>query len=183
MTNLKSLLDSVAISRQQFINTASGLTYEQSQFKPSTEVWSVVDNVEHMVWAEMGGINGIWKTLVGIRNNKPIWTGEAIHHGLPIEHIIEKTWREKEQVPEIAKPRWGGPVDYWIVALNDCQNLLQSLCRELEGFDLEQVIYPHIISGPLNVVQRMEFLRFHLNRHQGQIENIKSHPDFPLKKK
>ncbi len=43
----------------------------------------------------------------------------------------------------------------------------------------EQIIYPHIISGPLNVYQRMEFLRFHLERHQRQIENIKGHAGFP----
>ncbi|HEY5748798.1 MAG TPA: DinB family protein [Chryseolinea sp.] len=182
MDKRESLLNSVALARHHFIQAASGLTYAQSQFKPSADVWSVVDNVEHMVWAEMGGINGIWKTLDGIRTNKPIWTGEAIHHGLPIEKIIEKTWKEKEQVPEIAKPRWGGSVDYWIEALSNCQNMLGSLCDELEGYDLEQIIYPHIISGPLNVVQRMEFLRFHLNRHQRQIENLKTHPDFPLAK-
>src|SRR5258706_10420001 len=166
MDKLQPLLESVAVSRHQFIHAASGLTHAQSQFKPSAEVWSVVDNVEHMVWAEMGGINGIWKTLDGVRNKKPIWTGEAIHHGLPIEKIIEKTWKEKEQVPEIAKPRWGGSVEYWIAALGNCQNMLESLCDELEGYDPEQIIYPHILSGPLNVVQRMEFLRFHLNRHQ-----------------
>lgn len=130
----------------------------------------------------MGGINGIWKTLEAIKNGKPIWNGEAIHHGFTIEQIIEKTWKPKEQVPEIAKPRWGGPVAYWIKALEGCQLLLESLFTELEGYDLEQIIYPHIISGPLNVVQRMEFLRFHLNRHQNQIENIKSHPDFPKAK-
>jgi hypothetical protein len=135
-----------------------------------------------MVWAEMGGINGMWKTLEGIKNNKPLWAGEAIHHGLPIEKIIEKTWKEKEQVPEIAKPRWGGPVAYWIAALHGCQHLLESLCLKLEGHDLEQIIYPHVISGPLNVIQRMEFLRFHLNRHQLQIENLKRHPDYPISK-
>jgi len=179
MSTLKKLLDSVAVARKQFIQSASGLTYQQSQFKPSAEEWSVVDNVEHLVWAEMGGINGMWKTLDGIKNNKPAWTGEAIHHGLPIEAIIEKTWKEKEQVPEIAKPRWGGPVEYWIGAMDNCHNLLESLTLALDGYDPEKIIYPHIISGPLNVVQRFEFLRFHLNRHQRQIENIKAHADFP----
>lgn len=179
MKNLKPLLAEVSEARQHFIRAASGLTSEQSQFKPSPEVWSIVDNVEHMVWAEMGGINGIWRTLNGIRINKPVWAGEAIHDGLSIEEIIEKTWQAKEQVPETAKPRWGGPVEYWTAALAGCQNLLEALSRELEGYDPEKIIYPHIISGPLNVVQRMEFLRFHLNRHQRQIENIKMHPDFP----
>lgn len=180
MDRLIILLNSVAKARQQFIAAASGMTYEQSQFKPSDEAWSIVDNVEHMVWAEMGGINGMWKALEAIKNNKPLWKGDAVHHGLTIEEIIEKTWKEKEHVPEIAKPRWGGPVEYWIAALNGCQNLLASLCHAISGYDPEQVIYPHIISGPLNVVQRMEFLRFHLNRHQRQIETIKVHPDFPV---
>jgi hypothetical protein len=179
MNTLKPLLAEVAAARQQFISVCAGLTHAQSQFRPSSDVWSVVDNVEHLVWAEMGGINGMWKTLDGIRNNKPLWTGDAIHHGSSIETIIEKIWKEKEQVPEVAKPRWGGPVEYWIAALDNCQHLLELLVRELEGYDPEQIIYPHIISGPLNAVQRFEFLRFHLNRHQRQVENLKMHPDFP----
>ena len=180
MKKLKPLIQNVAEARRQFIQAASGLTDDQTQFKSSAEEWSIAENVEHMVWAEMGGINGIWKTLNGIRTNKPVWVGEAIHHGLPIEEIIEKTWKQKEQVPETAKPRWGGPAEYWIAALNGCQDLLEALCEQLNGYDLEQVIYPHIISGPLNVVQRLEFLRFHLDRHRRQIENIKTHPNFPL---
>ena len=179
MNKLNTLLPAVKLARQQFIKVASGLSFDQSQFKSSAEAWSVADIIEHMVWAEMGAINGVWKTLEGIKNDKPIWKGDAIHHGLPIEEIIEKTWRTKEEVPESAKPKWGGTARYWIVALDNCQKLLEALCDELDGYDLEQIIYPHIISGPLNVVQRMEFLRFHLNRHQTQIENIKTHPDFP----
>jgi hypothetical protein len=169
----------VGHARQQFILAASGLTHEQSQFRPSSDAWSISENVEHMVWAEMGGINGIWKTLEGLKNNTPLWTGEAIHHGLHIEEIIAKTWKEKETVPESAKPRWGGPVEYWIAALNNCQSLLAELAAALDGYDLEEIIYPHVISGPLNVLQRMEFLRFHLTRHLGQIQNIKCHPDYP----
>jgi hypothetical protein len=179
--NLHLLINQVAEARHQFISAASGLSFSQSQFKPSEEVWSVVDNVEHMVWAEQGGINGMWKTLEGIKNSTPIWKGEAIHHGLSIEAIIEKTWRPKEQVPETAKPRWGGPVEFWITSLENCQALLQKLDAALEGHDPERIIYPHIISGPLNVIQRMEFLRFHLQRHQRQIENLKTHPQFPTK--
>jgi len=179
MNQLPTLIKQVERARREFITTASGLSSAQSAFKPSEESWSVVDNVEHMVWAEMGGINGIWKTWEAIKNENPLWTGEAIHHGLPIEEIIARTWQPKEKVPEVAKPRWGGPVSYWIVSLQNCQLLLEELGFTLAHEDLEQIIYPHAISGPLNVVQRMEFLRFHLNRHQKQIENIKAHPHFP----
>jgi hypothetical protein len=181
--DLTSLVKDVQKARTNFVSAASGLTFFQSQFKPAEDVWSVVDIVEHMVWAEQGGINGIWKTLEGIKNNNPIWVGEAIHHGLSIENIIEKTWQPKEKVPETAKPRWGGPVEFWIGSLENCQTLLESLALALQGHDLEKIIYPHIISGPLNVIQRMEFLRFHLQRHQRQIENLKTHPQFSISMK
>ncbi|MBL0741463.1 DinB family protein [Chryseolinea lacunae] len=70
MADLNALLQSVAVARQQFVAAASGLTYAQSQFKPSPDTWSVVDNVKHMVWAEMGGINGMWKTPDGVKANR-----------------------------------------------------------------------------------------------------------------
>lgn len=182
MTLLNMLTKSVAAARHDFIRSASGLTYEQSQFRPSPDSWSITDIVEHMVWAEMGGVNGIWKTLEGIKNNAPIWAGDLVHNGLTIEQIIEKTWKEKEQVPENAKPKWGGSIDYWITLLISCQHLLETLARQLEGHDLTRIIYPHIISGPLNVIQRIEFLRFHLQRHQKQVEGIKMHAGFPSTK-
>ena len=121
----------------------------------------------------------MWKVLEGIKNDKPIWTGKPIHRGLSIEEIVEKTWQPKEIAPEIARPRWGGSMEFWIISLTNCQPLLEALGRALEGYDLEKVIHPHPISGPLDILQRMQFLRFHLDRHRVQIENIKSHTDFP----
>ena len=177
--NMEELIIKVAHARKNFILACSELSDEQASFKPSPDSWSVAEIAEHMVWAEQGAINGMWKTIEAIKNNKPIWTGQAIHQGLSIEQIIEKTWQTKENVPETARPRWGGSLKYWICSLAACQNLLQALCAVIDGVDPEQVIYPHVISGPLNAVQRMEFLRFHLERHQKQIENIKGHPDFP----
>ena len=177
--NVEELIKQVAHARKNFIDACSNLSYEQASFKTSPEEWCISEIAEHLVWAEQGGINGICKTIAGIKNHTPIWTGEAIHHGLSIEKIIEKTWREKETVPEIAKPRWGGPIEFWICSLDLTQDLLQTLPKTLGDLDPEQVVYPHIISGPLNVTQRMEFLRFHLERHQKQVENIKINPAFP----
>lgn len=179
MKTKKKLIEQVAIARQQVIQSASGLTPAQAHFKPSEEEWSVVDNIEHLFWAELGGVNGMWRAFDGIKNNKPIWSGELVNSGLSIEEIVDKTWQPKEKVPDIAKPRWGGPVEYWITSLQNCQLVLETLGEALEGYDLEKIIHPHPISGPLNIIQRFEFLRFHLNRHQAQIERIKAHPDFP----
>ena len=179
MPTLHQLADEVATARASFIRSASGLTAAQSAFKPSPDEWSIIDNVEHLVWAEMGGINGMWKALEGFKSGKPMFSGPAVHDGLKIEEIIAKTWKDKEQVPEVAKPRWGGPVEYWIEALNNCQKLLQQLATGVGQTDPAKVIYVHVISGPLNVTQRFEFLRFHLNRHEAQIGRIKSNSNYP----
>lgn len=179
MNTLTPLLPQVSAARTEFIKAASGLTEEQATFKPTPESWCVTENVEHMFWAEHGGINGMWKTLEAFKNDKPVFTGQRIHHGLSIEEVVSKTWKEKELVPEVAKPRLGGPLEFWIISLQNLQPLLEALSKAMNGYDLEKIIHPHPLSGPLNVMQRFEFLRFHLNRHQKQIENIKAHHAYP----
>jgi len=170
--DISDYIHDVSIARQDFIDAISGITREQSLFKPSENEWSVVDNIEHLVWAEMGGINGMWRALEGMKNQTPIWIGVPIHEGKSIEQIVAETWEEKEQVPETAKPRWGGPVTFWIHALLNNQTLLEALGMALEGQDLTKIIHPHPISGPMNCIQRFEFLRFHIERHQKQVEKL-----------
>lgn len=166
--SLTILIAETENARKNFIKVVNGLSYEEVTFRPSPEAWTISQIAEHMVWAERAGVFGMWKALEGVKNNAPIWEGTPIHQGLPIEEVIEKTWKTKEDVPDIADPRWGGPIPFWISSLQGCATPLAVLGRELVGHDLEKIIYPHPISGPLNVRQRMEFLRFHLERHQAQ---------------
>ncbi len=177
--SLKELLQEVERARLEFLGATNGLSVNQASWKPDDQTWSVIDNVEHLFWAELGGINGMWKTFEAVRRNQPVYTGEVIHEGLPIEKIVEMTWKPKEQVPEIARPRWGGSLSYWVAALSNLQLLLTNLTDAIGGADLKKIIHPHPISGPINIIQRFEFLRFHMNRHQKQIENLKKHPGFP----
>lgn len=179
MTPLDNLISAVEASRARLIFTVSGLSFNQATFKPDPESWSLRDITEHMVWAEQIGVMGMWKAADGIRNGQPIWEGKNPNAGLSIETVIEQTWQTKEKVPEVAKPKWGGPIAFWISALEACTHNLSNLKDFLNGLDPEKIIYPHPISGPLNVVQRINFLRFHLDRHQAQMERIKQHPNFP----
>ena len=176
---MNHLIQEVEKARQSFIATLYGLSPQQYRYKPAPDQWAIVDIAEHMVWAEQIGVNGMWKALEGIINGEPIWEGTPEHAGRTIEEVVELTWQAKEKVPEVAKPRWGGALNFWIQALKACEPLLSSLGVAMQNYDPAQIIYPHPISGPLNVEQRIEFLRFHLNRHQAQIERIKADPNFP----
>jgi hypothetical protein len=176
--DLPHLIRDVAEARARYIAVVVGLSSVQADFKPSPEVWSATQNTEHLVRAEDGGVNGMWRALEGVRAQAPVWSGEHIHRGLSIEAVVAKTWQPKETVPEVAAPVWGGSLKYWVAALETRQQVLEAFARELSGVDLESIIYPHPISGPLDIRQRLAFLRFHLDRHRQQVERLKQHPGF-----
>jgi hypothetical protein len=49
-----------------------------------------------------------------------------------------------------------------------CHTVRERLGTLLQGLELEDVVFPHFLSGPLDAKQRLEFLRFHI----GQIEEV-----------
>ncbi|GAB3955683.1 hypothetical protein GCM10028805_43850 [Spirosoma harenae] len=169
MSQLNQLLADVADARTRYINEVRKLTEEQAQWKPAPDVWSAVDNTEHLYWAEHGGIWGMWRAYHAKKAGSPVWEGELVNKGLPIETIIARTWREKEQVPAIAAPRMGGSAAFWLSAFASLQQPLTDLANGLANEDLENIIHPHVLSGPLDIKQRFAFLRFHIDRHRNQV--------------
>lgn len=77
-------------------------------------------------------------------------------------------------VPAVAAPRLGGALGFWKASLMSLQLPLQGLVSELADEDPESLIHPHPISGPLDVRQRLQFLRFHLDRHRGQVAALRT---------
>ena len=179
LTSTDDLIAEVEEARKQFIHSCSGLSTAQSEFRSDPDSWSVRDIAEHMVWAERSGTVGMWKALASYQSGKPLWTGENPSAGLSIEEVVDRTWQPKEKVPKIAEPKWGGPLEFWIASLKSCTPVLLALGKELEKIQLEIIIYPHPISGPLDARQRLDFLRFHLDRHRGQVERVKENIGYP----
>jgi hypothetical protein len=179
LDELEKLKRDVENARINYLNSVKNMSSEQASFKPAEDIWSASEITEHLFHAEFGGILGMWEALDGLMNDNPPWKEEHYNRGLSIEEVVEKTWKSKEKVPEGAKPRLGGPISFWINALESCQNMLENLAINLSGQVLDNIVYPHPISGPLDVRQRFEFLRFHIDRHRNQVESLKQLPDFP----
>jgi len=93
--------------------------------------------------------------------------------------VVARTWQPREIAPEPARPTWGGPLAYWAERLRACRAMVQALAPVLEGLDLERVIHPHPISGPLDARQRLQFLRFHMDRHRDQVARVRAAAGFP----
>ncbi len=168
MDKIKQLILEIKNARQSYLNSIGSISEEQAKWKPSPEVWSIVDITEHLYWAEHGGILGMWKTLYAIRSGEMPKTSESKHKNLCIDEIIKTTWKEKEQVPPVAAPRMGGTIVFWRNALESLQGIVEQFGEDLKPEELRLQAHPHPISGPMDFHQRLEFLAFHIKRHEGQ---------------
>jgi hypothetical protein len=183
------LVAQVAQARRNVLGAVAGLGGDQEAFRPAPGEWSVPDILEHLFLAEQVGINRIWHAAQAARQGHPAWDGDAPHRGRNIDEVIEETWaissrgpisvRTTEDAPPAAVPQLHGPLGYWEACLRANQLVVEQLGGALGGLDLAAVIYPHVVSGPLDARQRLEFLRWHLDHHRQQIEDLKAAPGFP----
>ena len=178
MSDVQTLIASVRQAREAVLNAVAGLSSAQADYHPSLEEWSITQNIEHLFLAEVSGMTKIWAALDRFRGGER-WVGELPNHGRSIEDVVAATWKPKEAAPDICVPRIGGALGAWASALRSLQQVLDQLGSKLDGLDLHAIVFPHFLSGPLDARQRLEFLRFHLERHLAQIERVKASPGFP----
>jgi hypothetical protein len=174
MSKVKSLIKEVEIARQDYLTVASQVSESKGLYKPKPDSWNVIEITEHLYWAEHGGLLGMWKTLHAIRAGQYVKTYESKFKNLPIQDIIDLTWQPKEIVPAVAAPRMGGSLIFWNNALASVQLILDAFGNYIQDDELRIQAHPHPISGPLDFHQRLEFLAFHIKRHQKQMTNVLS---------
>lgn len=172
MTTVLQLVKEVAEARNAYISLIENVSEHDAAFKPAENEWNIIENTEHLFWAEQGAIYGMWKMLFAIRNGTAERTFESIHREWSIEKLIAETWKEKEQVPAVAAPRLGGTLIFWKSSLLSLQQVLEDFGNGLTDDELRLQAHPHPISGAMDFQQRLEFLRFHLQRHHAQVQSI-----------
>lgn len=172
MPNVEMLINLVSEARNSYCKRISAITETQAPWKPSPHVWNVIEITEHLYWAEQGGILGMWKTLYAIRSGQMEKRFDSIHQNLSVQEIISRTWKEKEDVPPVAAPRQGGTLIFWRNALASLQPVLEGFGADLQDDELRIQAHPHPISGAMDFQQRLEFLAFHIKRHEGQVEQL-----------
>ena len=178
MAEVNMLIQSVEQSRAALLRSVAGLSEAQATFKPGERQWSIVEVLEHLYLAELSGVAKIWAALESLRAGRG-WAEGRPNAGKRIEDIVAATWNPKEVAPPVATPHIGGTLQFWLSATRSLRSVLADLGAELQGTHLEEVVFPHFLSGPLDARQRLEFLRFHIERHTGQISHVCATPGFP----
>ena len=179
MDDIAQLIAAATEARSRLFHRVHTLTSLQGAFKPDPSEWSIAEIIEHLVLAEQGSINRVWAAADAWRRGQRVWATEPTHRGKAIEQIVAETWGPRQQAPDIATPRRRGPLDFWVVALQCNQPLLEALPARLAGIDPADVVTPHPISGPWDARQWIAFVRFHLDLHRQQIDEVMRAPGFP----
>ena len=172
---LKVVLDEVIKARSRYIRLAKKIDERHAQYRPAPDAWNAVEITEHLYWAEQSDLWGMWQAWQAHQNGTPVWTGEHTNWDLSIEEIVMATWQPKEQALANALPRMGGTLAFWYASLWSLHSALITFARTVQHADLEAIIYPHPISGPLDVRQQFEFIRFHIDRHRRQLGALFPH--------
>lgn len=170
---LDLLFDEIKTSRSRVVQLTQNVSTELGMLRIKPDSWNIQEVIEHLVLAERGGFDLIYTAAESFRNGNPIWSKPSVNDGLSIEEIIKNTWKPKEKAPESATPSGKWSLGVWLSHFKNCDDLLLNLKEVLEDLPLDKVIYPHFLCGPLNVIQRLEFIRFHIDRHYAQITDIK----------
>lgn len=171
---VQAKLDEIRLARRQILSEVEGVCAEEGAWRPEEGAWSLQEVLEHLVLAERGGFDLIWKAAEDYRAGHPVWSGPSQNRGRTIEEIVARTWRPREEAPPSARPGGAGSLASWSAHLTSCDALLATLPVHLDGLPLEDIIYPHFLCGPLDALQRLDFIRFHMQYHLPQIQRLKA---------
>lgn len=175
---VERLVSEVEAVRARVLECAASIDESLRVRRPADGAWSVAEIVEHLVLAEDFGMRGLWAAVEGARG----LAGEG-RDGSSAGVELESMGRSIDEVflsldlpgradaPDAVVPeRAGRPTPYWAARLRAHGLLLAELARAMTDVGPRAVVMPHFLAGPLDGVQRLQFFRWHLERHLGQME-------------
>jgi hypothetical protein len=162
----------LSVTRGFLVESVSGLSSAQWNYKPVKDIWSIAENMEHIVLVE-DSVHGVIESL----SHGPEAAPEANRDQMDdfILNEIPKRGR-KAKSPEHVCPthRWNGPeaLQHFIESRDQSIRLL--LTRRLRGH-----VVPHPLFGPWDGYQWLVAAASHGARHTTQICEVKADPRFP----
>ncbi len=170
------ILDSIDETRNRLLARVESLSAAECEVRPSSDVWSVAEIVEHLSISEEGVMKLIGMMLAKAEAGGGAGAEEPGRRFEPvsIDHFTERSLKEKYEAPEFIRPRGGVSLADSIARMQQIRATLHGMRPRLEAADLTNARYPHPMFGPLNAYQWLLFIGAHEERHLRQIETIVS---------
>ena len=168
----KNAVDHLKASHKALKEAIKGLTSSQLNFKPSNDIWSIAECVEHIAITEA--------TIFGMVNMA--LTNEATDvETLPDEQvlgIIESRDQKVKTRPEAEPTEKFGKSDG---SLEEFERLRKSNIEYVRATEDDlRAGYVELPFGWIDAYQVILFMSGHTNRHVAQIEEIKAHSEYPM---
>ena len=162
----------LSVTRGFMLESVSGLSAAQWDFKPADDVWSIAEIMEHVVHIE-SGVHGIIEGM----SNSPETIPEGNRNEMDEFILNEIPLRSRKgKSPAHACPtgRWSGPeaLQLFVQCREQSQRLL--LTRKLRAH-----VFPHPLFGPWDGYQWLLASASHGARHADQIREVKGNSNFP----
>lgn len=155
--------------RESMMSELSAYSEEVLTKKPDSESWSVAEVAMHLVVAESGALAYMRKKLEYGGHSRSTF-GAAFKQKL-LNFAVSLPVKFK--APKVASIKEGENVSF-AEASEKWKSVRQELLKEYEPMDDELVsheLFKHPAAGKMNVLQSVEFMRKHMNRHIKQMRS------------
>lgn len=172
----KTAVDLLQQTEQGVINSISGLSEAQLNFKPAPDKWSVLDCVKHIAITEQG----LWQMTNGALQQaaNPDKRSEIKATDEQVVQMIESRAQKVKTAPPM-EPQ-NTPYKSLDEALGsfkkDREKLIEYAKTTNDDLRNHVVTFP---AGSFDTYQMILFIGAHSNRHTQQIEEVKADPNFP----
>lgn len=168
MTSTLRLVEEVERARTELLRLLASVAPGQMETPIGEGRWSPTQYLEHLVRAEEATLWRMFKAVDDWRRRGEVLTSPTPEAG--IEEVVERTWGERVEAPPLAVPQLGEPGSYWMVRMERNASLVRAFADLVSEEELDALSYPHPISGPFTMRQGFQFVRFHMDRHRGHLE-------------
>jgi hypothetical protein len=164
-------------SHKQTLDLIEGLSEAQLKFKSAPEKWSALEVAEHIFMAEGLLFGAVEKALAEKQN--PEWETKTKGKTEFLERVMVSRDR-KATAPESIVPSGKLTRDEVIAKLKESRAKSLKFAEETKlPLKAHTLDHPFPVFNTLNAYQWLIYIPLHNIRHNKQIEEVKSNPNFP----
>ena len=161
-------------SRQQFLDSVTGLTAAQWNFKPDEKTWSVFQCAEHIALSEDLIFGSVTKIVQGPAAPD---TKDAVTDEFILKAVVNRT--QKFQAPEALQPKHTFATPEELIAhFKAARERTIAYVRDTQD-DLRGHFFDHPVLKTMDGYQWILLLSAHSQRHTAQLLEVKANPNFP----
>ena len=177
---VQELVDAISSYRQALMDSISGLSEAQLDYKAEGGQWSIGDILHHLALTDEANAK-LTSRMLKQAQALSLPLDSTPHESTlnSLDSYADVLRNTKAQAPEFVKPQSHLPVEESLARMKASREKFLDSVGHLAQYDLSELSYPHPLLGNLNMYQWILIAGGHERRHTAQIGRIKAEAGFP----